>query len=115
MNPSSVIRNLDHSVPFVCESTGVCSDTTKVVLNVPGILVHAKVFTDGTADHDATLIIYDNASAASGTELDKYIVEGTDHTGGGMNIFANAENGITVSLSGTGASWILHFMRTLPV
>jgi len=113
MNPTSVIRALGNSVPFVCESTGVNSDTTKVVLDSPGVLVHAKVFTNGNADNDATLIIYDNDSAATGTELDKYIVEGTDHTGGGMNIFANAKKGITVSLSGTGASWILHFMRIL--
>ena len=41
-----------------------------------GILTGVHVITDGT--NDATVLLYDNASAATGTEIFKITVTGTD-------------------------------------
>ena len=51
--------------------------TADAVIRVDkAIATGVQIITDGT--NDATLILYDNASAASGTEIFKIVVTGTD-------------------------------------
>lgn len=67
------------------------------------------VLTDGT--NAATVVLYDNASAASGTVLAKAICAGADRT---MFISMDdngceASNGIYADVTGTGAEYIVHY------
>ena len=66
------------------------------------------VLSDGT--NNATLVVYDNPSAASGTELAKVVCKGADlmqHI-----IFENpvvAQDGIYADVTGTGATFIVFY------
>ncbi len=79
------------------------------VLDRRGILTGVNIITDQT--NDVTLIIYDNASAASGTVLFKAIVPGTEDTayfrmpGEGVRCV----NGLYADVTGTGAEFVLHY------
>ena len=80
-----------------------------VILDRRGILSGINLITDKT--NDLTLILYDNASAASGTELFKTQIVGTDDTAyiempeGGIR----CSNGIYADVTGTGAAYIVHY------
>lgn len=66
------------------------------------------LITDGT--NAASVIVYDNASAASGLELGKVSAAGAQNTV--HVIFENpvvAENGIYADVTGTGAAYIVYF------
>ena len=73
------------------------------------ILAGVHIITDGT--NDATLVLYDNASAASGTEVFKQVVTGTNDAipysmpDGGIY----CKNGIYADVTGTGAGYIVFF------
>jgi len=67
-----------------------------------------EIITDGT--NAASIIVYDNASAASGTEVFKGTVAGANNFGGvtfehPVEMF----NGIFVDVSGTGAAYIVYW------
>ncbi|KKN72800.1 hypothetical protein LCGC14_0406550 [marine sediment metagenome] len=82
------------------------SDTAIVAVaaQLGGILI----ITDGT--NDATVILYDNATAASGTKLWEAKVPGSDEYGGCMFPEpVEAMNGIYADLTGTGASCIVYY------
>lgn len=67
-----------------------------------------QIITDGT--NDAKLILYDNASAASGTVITEMTVTGTGHFGG--RYWAPERlciNGIYADITGTGASYIVEY------
>lgn len=72
-----------------------------------GVLADCIVYTDGT--NEATLIAYDNASAASGIVLAKVIVLGADKMGGEIDIEVAASNGIFITLTGTGSSCLIRY------
>lgn len=68
------------------------------------------VIADGT--NEATVILYDNASAASGTVLDKVIVDaGLTHVYVPYHGGVVALNGIYADVTGTGAAYIVHYSR----
>jgi len=73
-----------------------------------GTLNAVTVLTDGT--NAATLTIYDNASAASGTVLYKSIVAGADLQKADVyNLAIRCVNGLYADISGTGAAYIIHY------
>lgn len=78
--------------------------TSSAVVAARGaLLCHLMVETDGT--NAATVILYDNASAASGTILAKMLVPGA--AGHGEIVFdspVEANHGIYCAISGTGAA-----------
>lgn len=66
------------------------------------------VFTDGT--NDAKVVLYDNASAASGAVIWECTVNGGDHYGGrDWNFPRLCFNGIYADVTGTGASYIVEY------
>jgi len=72
-------------------------------------LVSILVITDGS--NDAMVILYDNASAASGTKLAEIKVNASDNYGGRNWPFpVKANNGIYADLTGTGASCIVEYI-----
>ena len=72
----------------------------------PAALCSVTVLTDGT--NAATAIIYDNASAASGTVLAKVIVAGADRVAHiAFDSPVEASNGIYLDIGGTGAECIV--------
>ncbi len=72
-----------------------------------GTLQALTVITDGS--NDATVTLYDN-TAASGTVLAKLVVDGTANTGfQSWNFHCRCLNGIYADVSGTGASYIVHY------
>ena len=80
-----------------------------VVSDRRSILTGVNIITNLTAD--VTVIIYDNASAASGVVLYKRIVTGTldsiyDNLG---DDGVRAKNGIYVDVTGAGAAYIVHY------
>lgn len=83
------------------------SDTA--ILDRRGILTGVMIVTDKT--NDASLIIYDNASAASGTALFKGLVVGTEDSRyfdlGSLNV--RCVNGLYADVSGTGAEYIVYY------
>lgn len=73
-----------------------------------GYLGGALVLTDGT--NDATVILYDNASAGSGAKLSEMVVAGADNYGRVVFPLPVAfVNGCYASISGTGASCIVYY------
>jgi len=81
------------------------------ILDAPGRLLGVQVIGDGT--NAATVLIYDNASAASGTVLAKLIVD-AGLTYVDMNVPVEGivcNNGIYADVSGTGAEYIVLFSR----
>lgn len=81
------------------------------VSDTSGRLHALTVLTDGT--NAATVVLYDNASAASGTVLAKVIVAGADR----MAVFSPHDAGVVVNqgifldITGTGAEAIVHFTK----
>lgn len=91
--------------------------TSRVVHTGFGYYTGCRVFTDGT--NDATLILYD-ALAASGLIIDKIVVKGDQLMGGvekakgpGRSGFP-FHTGMYASISGTGASYLLHLASIPP-
>lgn len=81
-----------------------------IILAAPGTLLGLIIVTDGT--NDATVSLYDNASAASGNILAKFVVKGADLAKelviSECGVVAN--NGIYADVSGTGANYIVHYL-----
>lgn len=80
-----------------------------IILAMPGRLMGLQVNADGT--NQATVVLYDNASAASGTVLAKVIVDATltseELVVGEAGVVVN--NGIYADVTGTGAEFIVYF------
>lgn len=92
-----------------CLSSGLKAAAAAAVIKAStGILRGITVYTNGT--DDVTVVAYDNASAASGTELAKIIVAGEDGSGGVIGIEVEAKNGITLSIVGTGGSALAYYI-----
>ena len=82
--------------------------SSSAILAMPGALRSVSVTADNT--NQATVIIYDNASAASGTILARIIVD----AGLVYETFIPptpivALNGLYASISGTGAACVVHY------
>lgn len=81
------------------------------ILARPGRLTGLVLEGDGT--NAASVIIYDNASAASGTELYKLMLKASSNDliltavlpEGGIECF----NGLYADVTGTGAAYIVHY------
>lgn len=89
-------------------SSGLLGAGTTVVVSRKSILSGLTVISDGT--NTATVTVYDNASAASGTVLAKALANTTlptVHVDGTSRV--RADNGITVVVSGTGAGAVLYY------
>lgn len=89
-------------------SKTIGQQTTSKSLSVgPNLITGVLILTDGT--NAATLTIYDNPSAASGTVIFKSVVAGA--TNSTYFVFPNpikTLSGIYASISGTGASYIIY-------
>ena len=81
-----------------------------VVSAGPCLLTGVAVMTGGLKFPDVTVILYDNASAASGNVLAEFVVAGVDNLGGrDYKDPVHCINGIYVSLSGAGGSYIVEY------
>lgn len=79
-----------------------------VILDQPGKLTSVILTGDGT--NAATLLVYDNASAASGTLLASLSVDaGLVYESFCPHFPIDALNGIYIDIGGTGASAIVHY------
>jgi hypothetical protein len=90
------------------QSSGLKASSAIISANT-SYLIGLNIVSDGT--NTATVIVYDNASAASGTAVVKALIPGAV----GSDYFHFAEpiicnNGIYVSISGTGAAAIVHWI-----
>ena len=75
----------------------------------PCVITSILIITDGT--NNAKVILYDHASAASGTVRYETTVLGGDNYGGRLWTFpATFYNGIYADVSGTGASYIIEYI-----
>jgi len=75
----------------------------------PGYITAIYVISDGS--NNPKIIVYDNATAASGTVLIEMTVVASDNYGGRSWVFpAEFFNGIYVDVSGTGASYIIEYI-----
>lgn len=81
------------------------------ILNQSGHLHSLMVIADGT--NAATVVLYDNASAASGTVLAKIIVDATS-TFESFTALEGIEcaNGIYADVTGTGAEYVVHYSKS---
>lgn len=91
-------------------SSGVLNADT-AVLAIPGRLIAVQVLGDGI--NQASAVLYDNASAASGLEVAKIILDaGLTDTGiqhiSDEGVVCN--NGIYLDISGTGAECIVYYV-----
>lgn len=88
-------------------SSGLLTADTAVTAR-PARLHSVQVLADAT--NAATVVIYDNASAASGTAICKVIVKATDTYASFLSMEGVVcNNGIYVDVSGTGAAFIVHY------
>jgi len=99
-------------VPYISENAFAISSGLKnasaAIIAGPALLVGFSLVTNGAAD--ATLILYDNATTNSGTELGKAIVLAASMNFNlAYNIPVRALNGIYLALSGAGATAIVFY------
>ena len=78
------------------------STPTVVIKATPGILHGVLAHGDGT--NEAVVTVYDNATEGSGTVIASYKVIAGEKVGGIIGLDVHGENGITITMSGTGAS-----------
>jgi hypothetical protein len=88
-------------------SSGVKTESAAIHAG-PAVMGHLVVFTDGT--NDATVTVFDNATAASGTVLFKAVVPAADRTGGGLSLQVRANAGLYLQVTGTGATALMHYL-----
>lgn len=80
----------------------------KAILARPGYFHGIEIITDGT--NDASVIVYDNASAASGTIVFQGTIKGINNFGGVIFIDpVEMFNGIYIDMTGTGMSYIIYY------
>ena len=90
------------------KSSGEKTSDTAIMAG-PGYITAVYVITDGS--NNAKVILYDNASAASGTVMLEMTVVASDNYGGRSWVFpAEFFKGIYVDVSGTGASYIIEYI-----
>lgn len=88
-------------------SSGVIA-SSGIVMGVPVLLTDLAVYTNGSAD--ATVILYDSNTTATGTVIGKVVVLGASINGGMfIPIPVKTSKGIYISISGTGASAIVYW------
>jgi hypothetical protein len=88
------------------QTSGV-KTSSGVIVPGPCLFYGVEIITDGT--NPATVIIYDNATAASGTQVFTGTVAGNNNFGGILNAFpVNMTNGIYLGIAGTAASAIVY-------
>lgn len=89
------------------KSSGLLAAGTTVVVDRKSYLNSVTVVSDGT--NAATVVVYDNSSAASGTALAKASTStsGTVHLN--FESHVRADNGLTVEVSGTGAGAVITY------
>ncbi len=91
---------------MTCVSSGELT-SSQLLFNGRHTLNAVQVITDGT--NPATVIIYDN-TAASGKKLFESVVAGANNSGFfSWDCGVQCQNGIYVSVSGTGASCIVYY------
>lgn len=79
-----------------------------VIVNRPCRLHGIMVGADGT--NAATVVLHDNASAASGTVVAKAIVDATaTHENWHSDVGVECSNGLYLNIDGTGAEVIVHY------
>lgn len=78
------------------------------ILTNPGVLHSDVVTTDGT--NDVECIVYDNASAATGDVKAHVKVPGANQMGGESTILTGCQNGIFITLTGTGSKVIVRYI-----
>jgi hypothetical protein len=101
------IASVAWAAPQTCITSGI-KNADAAVATKTGWLCGVLILTDGT--NDATVVVYDNASAASGTELFKAKVSGAGNFGGGtFEIPIRFSNGIYADVTGTGATYIIYY------
>lgn len=96
---------------FTPTSTSSGLQTADAVISATPAAVHSvTVIGDGT--NAATVVIYDNASAASGTVLAKVVVDaGLTFEHITFDLPAEGSKGIYADVTGTGAEYIVHFYK----
>lgn len=95
-----------------CPSTSSGLKAASAVIHARSAVV-TSVIAEGDGTNAATVIVYDNASAASGTVLAKAIVpSGVRTIQLAFDSPIVASNGIYLSLAGTGAGAIVHYQIT---
>ena len=100
---------MSDSVRIIGAQSSDLKSASGVISAIPGVLTGLNVTTDGT--NDATAILYDNASAASGVILAKQFVKGVSGNGAiHLPCPVLAANGIYLSLTGTGAGAVTWFV-----
>lgn len=88
-------------------SSGLKSSDS-VISARPCRLMSVQVIADGT--NAATAILYDNASAASGTVVAKIIVDATlTYEAFTSDCGIECSNGLYLDIGGTGAECVVHF------
>lgn len=90
------------------KSSGLVAASTAIMAR-SGRLTGLLALADGT--NAATIILYDNATAASGTVLAKIVVKATDtfETAHIPDAGIDCLNGVYAALSGTGAACVVYF------
>ena len=78
------------------------------ILARPGYFHGIEIITDGT--NNASVIVYDNASAASGTVIFQGTILGANNFGGVIFIDpVEMFKGIYIDMTGTGMSYIVYY------
>jgi len=96
------------AVPYVTQSSGLLTSDQSVTTG-GGILVAVIVYTDGV--NDVSVVVYDHASAASGTVLAQVKLAGADLMGGETNIMGDFDNGLYIDVTGTGVEVLLRYIQ----
>jgi len=95
------------AIEYATSSGEQTSDTA--ITAGTGYITCVHIITDGT--NDAKVIVYDNATAASGKVLFEGTIAGGSNFGGKQwAIPAHYTNGIYADVTGTGASYIIEYI-----
>lgn len=80
-----------------------------VVYSKKCYITAVEVITDGS--NDAVVVIYDSPTGANGSVIKEITVAGGDNYGGRNWVFPRKCDGIYVDVSGTGASYIIEYIK----
>ena len=101
------LTTLAYAQGLRARSSGLKTEDAAIA-TVRGSLTGVLVITDGT--NAASIIVYDHATAATGTVLFKGTIAGTANFGGAtFGVSVRYMNGVYADIGGTGASYIIYY------
>ena len=101
-------------ITSLCQAADDCipsgsKSSSAAITSTASTFCGIAVFTDGS--HDAVFSVYDNTTGAGTVVFGPATLVGSSNLGGIVGVSIPMQNGIYVSISGTGATYIVYYRQ----